>query len=70
MQIFSAEYKKRTTVHLTAKITSAKIKSGQQTRCPRKEIKRKTLLEFFGQYRELQFGLGQRLDDGGFRIFG
>jgi hypothetical protein len=36
---------------------------------PAEENKKKNLLEFFGQYRELQFGLGQRLDDGGFRIF-
>ncbi len=36
---------------------------------PAEENKKKNLLEFFGQHRELQFGLGQRLDDGGFRIF-
>jgi hypothetical protein len=28
------------------------------------------LVEFLGQHRELQFGLGQRLDHDGFRAFG
>ncbi len=30
---------------------------------------KKTLIEFFGQHRELQFGFGQGLDDGGFGAF-